>query len=256
MGNGSSSVKLPPPPPPVSLDQFKNTFDANKNGVNAGVAKTNQDIANSNTNIKTKIDDSNKAIRDQLQTNLAQTKSKLDNSLQATTDQLNLNLALTKQTINYDQLQSATGVISKIVSYTPIGYGALKIADLSSGGQSNTYLKNGGNINPIWDTVLNPSNITNMINPSNILNTLNPFPSDAVKTLEAPFDIGKLNPFQQDTTPQPQPYDPNSTTSKYSSFDSSGQTVSKTGDNLTALIIPVGIGAVILAGLIYTTKKK
>jgi hypothetical protein len=55
MGNQPSS--LPPPPPPISLEQFRDAFDSEKNGVNASVAKTNADSAAAFTDLGYKIKD-------------------------------------------------------------------------------------------------------------------------------------------------------------------------------------------------------
>ena len=246
MGNSSSSnnavLKVLDPQQNGLANSVKKTTD----DLNKSIADTTAKVNESNANIKTKIDDSNAQIGQNLQNNLNATSSKLDSNLASTKSALDNSLEKTKNSIDYNALQKATGVISQIASINPAVYLGLEAINKISNGDSNKYLNASDNTgNPLLNTF------------QSVFSGLMGGASDAKKSLEAPFDIGKLNPFQQDTTTQPQPYDPNSTTSKYSSFDSSGQTVSKNEDNkLLQFIIPGTIGALVLAGLIYTTKKK
>jgi hypothetical protein len=253
-------------PSAPSLEQVRKNLDPATNGLNdsikktgddlnksladtkASIDKTNQDVANSVANTNAQIDASNKAIGDQLQTNLGATKSKLDNSLQATTDQLNLNLALTKQTIDYGKLQQATGIISQIASLNPVVYFALEGINAGTGGKSNQYLNNSeSKNNPLFDSISNV--LTGILGGSNDKQTEQPT-----------YDYGtKLNPISSSSPPEPQPYAPDNGYSKYASLETSNQTISKSqqdGYNYQNLIIPTVIGAVVLGGFVYSTKKK
>ena len=157
---------------------------------------------------------------------------------------MDLNLALTKQTLDYEKLQQATGIISKIASINPIVYFGLEAINAGTGGNSNKYLNGDDDTNnPLLNTV---SNLFNGIMGGN----------DS-KQLEQPSSAEKLSPFPfQPISQEPVPY--NQDNHKYSNFDSSNSTITK-DDNENGFIqfaIPITIEGLILIVVIATSSKK
>ena len=157
----------------------------------------------------------------------------------STKNQLDLNLALTKKNIDYEKLQEATSVISKIASVNPLFYGILLGANSLSNGASNKYLNGNSQSqnNPLFES------LTSMLG----------FGGNNDKVLEQPsLDFSKINELK----PLPYTFD-SQYDSKYSFLDTQQSTYNKSDNNQTnnlQYIIPIVVGSGML--LFIVSRKK
>ena len=227
MGNKPS---LPPP----TLDDFKDAFDPKKNGLDASIKRTNDNVAQTNKDFATSvaktqktIDEQNKYIGDKLQSNLKETKSRLDNNLEKTRNEVDMR-----------KLQEATGVIVKIANLNPIGFVATEAINAGTNGDSNRWLNNSDSSNnPLLDVF------------SGIFEN-SPFGGGGNndKKLEEPTTIQKSPPTTT-IEPSTEPY------SKYAQFDGN-PTISKDKTDNTELYVTLGVVAVGVTGLLILAKNK
>ena len=206
------------------LDDMKRAFDPNRNGINRSLEKTKQDIEKSNEKIKNDIDQSNKSIGETLQRSLEKTKENVD----------------------MGKLQEANGVISKIVSVTPIGFLAMEGINIATKNESNKYLNgNGSSQNPLLNAFGNVFNqVLGIETSTKQMEEINPFP--------------KI--FQDETPVAPQPVDNFGYSEKYSFLDNTSGEYDKgkygKPNNLKWLIIGTGGGLLFLLIIAKKLKNK
>ena len=172
-------------------------------------------------------------------------KNDIDQSNKSIGETLQRSLEKTKENVDMGKLQEANGVISKIVSVTPIGFLAMEGINIATKNESNKYLNgNGSSQNPLLNTFGNVFNhVLGIETSTKQMEEVNPFPK-----------------IFQDETPVAPPVDPNyGDSGKYSFLDNtSGEYDKGIGkpNNLKWLIIGAGGGLLVLLIIAEKFKKK